>query len=137
MSESWSTLTTVEVLEEFTPQEAATLNNIQGATNTLANIITRVTDQVRDVYTSGGRPLEGVGIPDGVKSRAISIVRWRLLTSFPQMKHMQTEERKSAYDSAQDWLTKIANRDIIGSGSAVLVSTPERRASRERTDGLM
>jgi hypothetical protein len=135
--ESWSKLAPDEVLSEFTPQEAATLKNIQSSNDFLPDIVGRVTDQIRQAYASGGRALGEDGIPDSLKARAVDICRWRLLVSYPQLQKLQTKERQKAHDDALTFLNQIAQREIKGAGSAQIVCQPPRRATRKQLEGLL
>jgi len=91
MNETWSTITPDDVLGEFTPTEAAILNHIQGGTDNLAAIVSRVVDAVRKAYLEGGRDTGDAGtIPDSEKSRALALARWQWLVSVPRLKLLQT-----------------------------------------------
>ena len=136
MEETWSTLTAAEVLEEFTSQEKESFDAVKGD-DTLAAVVARVIDQVRDSYRSGGRPLGDEGtIPDGVKLRAISMARWKFLIALPEMKQLQTENRRRAHDDAEAWLNLIARREVGGSGAAQLVGGNTRQFTRSKLSGL-
>ena len=109
----WNNLTTAEVLEEFTPSEQATLQGIQGATGNLANILLRAIQSARGAISAGGYELgEGTTIPDQLRGEVIAIARWRWLISFPQLKSMQTAERKAANDEAVKKLDAAANQEF-------------------------
>src|SRR6266446_1087183 len=114
---SWEVLNTEDVLSEFTPAEAGAIRNVQGSgsgsgsgpgygdqppfTN-MDTIVTHTIDEVRDFIRAGGYPLDAMAhtIPIGLFSDAIAIARWRLLVSIPQLRQLQTEERKNAFDEA-------------------------------------
>lgn len=139
MSETWSQLTTDDVLGEFTNVEHTVLVNIQKGSDALSGIITGVVDQVRKAYLDGGRGVigdEGT-IPDGEKPRAIAIARWKLLISFPALKYMQTAERKTAHDDAQSYFMEVAQRKLTGEGGSQVVSSQTRRATRCKMEGLI
>lgn len=106
---SWTALTAEHVLEEFTPQEQATLKLIQNSQDNLPAIVARSMAEVRGAIESGGYPLGATGtIPDSLHSDAIAIARWRFLIAMPQLKALQTAERKAAYDDARNKLADIA-----------------------------
>jgi hypothetical protein len=132
----WVTLTVDDATAELTPQEAAMLKAIAGSDDTAAGIVERVTEEVREAYRSGGRPVDGDGIPAAMQSRAVAIARWRLLTSYPQLAKLQTKDRKDANDAAMKYLDQIATREIRGSGSAQIVSGNARQATRTKLSGL-
>lgn len=108
---AWSGLTDQEVLDEFTPQEKATLNAIQGSTATLARIVGRAIGETRGAVQGGGYPLGESGtVPDALRSDVIALARWRWLISFPSLKALQTKERKDAYDDAREKLEKVSQQ---------------------------
>lgn len=108
----WNAITDGMVLEEFTPQEQAALKGIQ-AQDALPKIIGRVVSNIRGKIAAGGGDLGEEGtVPDTLLTEAIDIARWRWLVSFPQMKAMQTDARKSAYDAAMKMLEQVAKGDI-------------------------
>ena len=107
---SWQTIGTADVLNEFTAQEAATLNNIQGTTEALAGIIANVVRAIRGSVVAGGNQLGPINtVPDQLRSEVIAIARWEWLTSFPALKAMQTAARKDAATEAKDLLNLIAS----------------------------
>src|SRR4030095_10244747 len=112
----WITLTTDDVLSEFTPNEAATLRNLQGSGSgpgyVNVDVITaRTVDEVRG-FINGARldvdEADDTTLPKGLFADAIAIARWRVLISAPQLKQLQTEERKKAFDDALAKINKIA-----------------------------
>src|SRR4030095_12148697 len=112
----WITLTTDDVLSEFTPNEAATLRNLQGSGSgpgyVNVDVLTaRTIDEVRGFIMAGGYAVDETAedtLPKGLFADAIAIARWRVLISAPQLKQLQTEERKKAFDDALAKLNKIA-----------------------------
>lgn len=115
----WSAITTADVLDEFTPQEQATLQNLQSANNTqqavaiLGRILTREVNAARGSIIAGGGRLDADGfIPDQLRPDVIAIARWRWLISFPQLKVMQTKERNDAYNDARDTLKDVSTGKI-------------------------
>lgn len=102
---SWSTITAAEVLQEFTPAEKATLDNIQASAqgeSNLSGILTRTVNKFRGAIRAGGQTLSTTDgeIPDDVRDNVIAHARWTFLISFPQLKVMQTVERKEAFNEA-------------------------------------
>ena len=108
---SWSTINVTEVLQEFTPQEKAAMDAIQGATTNLASILTRTVRAARGNISAGGNQLDATAdtVPDQLRADVVCIARWKWLISFPQMKAMQTDARKADYDEAMKRLDSIAN----------------------------
>jgi hypothetical protein len=109
----WNEITSDDVREEgLTPQEVATLKNIDGANDALTNILARAIKRVRGAIRAGGYPLSDTAteVPDQVNDVVIDISVWRWLKKYPQMKALQTKERQDAYSKAVDRLEKIANQ---------------------------
>lgn len=138
MNETWLQLTTGDVIGEFTPVEQAVLQNIQGG-DELAHIVARVIAQVRKAYIDGGRDIDSTEgtIPEGEKTRAIAIARWKYLVSFPQLKTMQTDTRKKASEDAESYFMEVATRKLTGSGGSQVISSQTRRATRDKFEGLI
>ena len=112
MASTWTTPSAADVMSEFTPQEAATIKGIQGASN-LPGILARVVAEIRDYIRSGGYALDTTDettIPLGLHNDAITLARWRLLISLPQLKTLQSEGRKEATDRAEQKLLLIADQ---------------------------
>jgi hypothetical protein len=106
---SWKPLTDLQVLEEFTPAEKNVLQNIQSQ-EALPGILQRTIDAARGSISAGGNPLGQEGtIPDQVAMHVIAIARWRWLVSAPELKRLQTPERKALHDEGNAMLDKIAN----------------------------
>lgn len=121
---TWTAPATTDVLSEFTPQEAASIRGVQSADN-LAAILARAVAAVRLAIESGGYALDAdaTKIPPGLHSECIAIARWRLLISLPQLKAMQTEERKKAFEDAEARLALIAAQGF-NPGSPGAASVP-------------
>lgn len=150
----WNKITTADVLDELTPGEQKTLENIQGATANLAAILTRTVAKVRgDCLRGGNRIGPDATVPDSLAPHVIAYARWRWLTAIPQAKSMQTPERKEAYDDARDEFANVAKGDpkvelpeadeILEAntpGNAAELVTqpdPDRGANRKKLDGLI
>jgi len=110
---SWTTIASQDVLDELTPNEVATLQNIQGVTDALDTIVPRVLKQMRSMINAGGNQLDqtGVTIPDALVEDAIAIARWRWILSFPALKFLATDNRKDAWDRAEKRLAGIASQE--------------------------
>ena len=110
---SWTTITSDDVLSEFTPIETAALQNIQGVTDNLDVIVTRVLKKIRSMIKGGGNQLDQTGntIPDGLVEEAIAMARWKWITSFPALKFLASDARKTANDDAMERLQNIASQD--------------------------
>jgi hypothetical protein len=110
---SWSIIQSSEVLAQFTPAEQAVLNNMQAinltATTAVDGILAGAVATARGCIAAGGNPLDLAGtIPDQIRQDVISIARWRWLTSFPQLKALQTKDRAEAAKDGQARLDNIA-----------------------------
>ncbi len=109
---SWAAPTADDVMSEFTTQEADTIKKIQGASN-LPGILTRVVAEIRDYIRSGGYALDltdETTLPLGLHNDAITLARWRLLISLPQLKTLQSDGRKEATERAEKKLLLIADQ---------------------------
>jgi len=136
MAESWITLVDQDVFGS-NAKERQSIVAIKGLDD-LGEIVAAVTEQVRDAYHSGGRPLGAEGtIPANLKGRAIAIALWRFVSEgVPKNEGVQTKQREAAYTEATDYLTQIATRKITGGGSAQIVSQKTRQATRDTLSGL-
>ncbi len=107
----WNTISTNDVLNEFTPAEQAALQGIQGAATELAAVLARVVAKMRSQIKAGGNPLDmtGATIPDGLQEEAVALARWRWLNSFPALAAFKTRERKDASDAAQKTMLLISS----------------------------
>jgi len=122
---SWNTIQADDVLAEFTPVEAATLQSIQGASDRLAGVLLNSVNQTRGSIAAGGYGLDAAGtVPDQLRSDVIAIARWRWLISFPQMKSMQTDARKAAFEDAIKRLDLVGNQKVNVEAPAGSVSAP-------------
>jgi len=129
----WSAIQVAEVLEEFTPAEAATLQNIQQSDTSLPGILRRVVRAARGSISAGGNPLDTTAetIPDQIRDDVVALARWKWLTGFPALKSMQTKGRADAAAAAQTRLDNIASGDIKVElpPSATSASAPTQRPS--------
>ena len=143
---SWETITQNEVLEEFTPQEVASINAIQGATTNLAAILTRAVGEWRGVISINQTPGAAGTIPADVRPHVIASARWRWLIAMPALRALQTKERADAAKEAADLLKEIRGGQLVeSSDSSVPVSqhasdvasANARRADAAKMDGLL
>jgi hypothetical protein len=118
---AWETLTTDDVLSEFTPNEAATLRNLQGGSGSgppytnIDVIVARTIDEVRGYIMAGASAVDEEDdstLPRGLFADGIAIARWRTLIATPQLRQLQTEERKKAFDDAIKKLELIASGEF-------------------------
>lgn len=123
------------------------MQNIQGSTDTGAEILTNVVGEFRDTIAAAGTPLSSGTdeLPDLVRLHAINRCRWLWLCEFPALKSLQTEARKTLNDAAEKMLAQISSRDVkapAGDGSeANQVAGPSfgertRNFTQESQDGL-
>ncbi len=119
----WEVLTTEDVLNQFTIQEAAAIRTLQGSGSgsgapflNLDEKTAHIIDEVRSYIIAGGYAVDQVfdnTIPIGLFEDAISIARWRYLISVPSLKQLQTEERRLAFDAALKKLMAIAEQKFF------------------------
>ncbi|MDE2098229.1 MAG: hypothetical protein KGL39_13320 [Patescibacteria group bacterium] len=108
---AWRPITTTQVLAEFTPQETAALNAIQGVATALNQILTDTVGEFVGAMNAAGYAVNTDGtIPDQLRRQVIARARWGWLISFPQLKSLQTDGRKKAADDAAAMLEKVAAR---------------------------
>jgi hypothetical protein len=109
---AWSAPLLADVLSEFNPTEQAAFQSLQGGVNNITAILARVVAEIRDYIRSGGYDLDEdtTTIPLGLYNDAIDLTRWRLLTSAPKLKALQTEERQQACEQAEKKLALIAQQ---------------------------
>jgi hypothetical protein len=135
---SWRSISTNEVLAEFTPQETASLDRIQGVATSLAGILDRAVNSAWDSIRAGGNTAGPAGtIPDQLRSQVITIARWKWLVSFPQLKMLQTDARKQAAKDAEDLLQLISSQNpdrprVVGPDSASPLQSPSFSHGRHR-----
>ncbi|HEY3761582.1 MAG TPA: hypothetical protein VGN23_07535 [Verrucomicrobiae bacterium] len=110
---AWNTISTSDVLNEFTAAEQAALQGIQGATTELAAVLARVVAKMRSQIKAGGNQLDMTGqtIPDGLQEEAVAVARWRWLNSFPAMAALKTKERREAYEQAAAMMKEVSSNE--------------------------
>lgn len=115
---AWYTPTEDDVLSEFTPAEVATINNLLGGgsivTTKLGAILRRTIAEIRGYIRSGAYEVDQASsttIPVSMITDAIAITRWRFLIAAPQLKQLQTEERKDSMLSSLQKLLAVAAQD--------------------------
>lgn len=110
---AWNTIAATDVLAEFTPQEQAALQGIQGADTQLALLLAGVVGAVRGAISAGGYALDAAGtVPDQLRPDCIALARWRWLTSFPTLKAFQTEARRDLAKAAQERIDAASNQKL-------------------------
>ena len=109
---AWRALVTADVLNEFTKMEQSQLNNIQGSTSALSTILADTIAAFIGAMSAAAYDTNAtVGtIPDQLREYVIARARWRWLVSFPQMKVLQTPERKQSNDDAVKAIQMIQQR---------------------------
>lgn len=106
---SWRAVQSTDVLAEFTPAETALLSNIQGASTNLATILSDTVAEFVGAMNAAQYAVNTDGtIPDQLRRHVIARARWGWLVSFPQLKTLQTDSRKTAAEEAEKMLEKIA-----------------------------
>jgi len=132
---SWISITVDAVLQEFTPQEQAAINGIQGAETNLAGVLARVVNGWRGSISAGGNPLGEAGtIPEQVIEDVIAEARWRWLTGMPALKPLQTGGRKDLYEDAKDRRAKIEAGSVKTEipAEAIASTSPNNAVARPR-----
>jgi len=98
-------------MDELSPVEVATIENIQGNSDPLPGIITKVISKVRGMIKAGGNPLDQTGntIPDQLVEEVVAMARWKWLNSVPALKSLKTKERADANTAAEALLKEISS----------------------------
>jgi hypothetical protein len=136
---SWQSITAADVLTEWNTKEPALVKNQQAATDNLPAILTRIVNACRGAVRAGGGQIGPDGtIPDQLREEVITIARWRLLLSLPEVNDsMLGKARKDDYTAAQQTLRDVAEGKLKievpdtalptpGPGNAVSIPRPGR-----------
>lgn len=109
----WKALTRQDFIDQLTEDEATAVEAIQGSDDKIAAILVKVIAQVREDILAGGFELHATTtfIPEGLHNDAISVLRWKVLTSLPEMADLQTDARKEENTQALRKLRDIALGD--------------------------
>ncbi len=121
---SWSTITAAEVLQEFTPQEQAAINAIQGATTQLGSMLARIVNVWRGAISRNQELDAANTIPGEVREDVIAEARWRWLVSLPKLQSLQTKERNDLYKDALAHLEKIREGQRVETSSTEVGANP-------------
>ena len=140
----WNTLATTDVTAEILPDEVKMLNTIQGSTEILSAVLTRVVAELQSDILNGGNQIGPVGtVPDQIRGAAIAMVRWEWFCGLPKT-DLQSELRKNQNEAAQKKMDKIRDgtrkteiplnpQNVTGATSRVEVV---RHGHRVRTDSF-
>lgn len=149
---SWITLTESDVVTKLSGPEIAALKSAAlqaGQTNPLPEIITQVVKEIRGYIAACSRNVLGDGetIPDELLGAAITRIRFELATRLPAA--LLTEDRRTANANALTQLRDVAacrfsivpasepaTEQAAGGNAAEVVSGTNRRATREKLEGL-
>ena len=121
---AWIELTSTALKElmagpEFSAVTSAAKGTGQDAEEMVENVIARVVKMARG-YIGAKRAVGPEGtIPDEVEAACLAMARVDVLTRLPGLKHLLTDERKSA---AKDGLSLLK---AVGRGEFVIVETDE------------
>jgi len=109
----WNTPTEADVLNRFTPQEQATLKNVQGAVDLIPSLLADQVAAAQGKILVGGYSVGPAGtLPDQIKPEVMALVRWELIGAFPALKVMATEIRKEAAEKASKLLDSISRHGV-------------------------
>ena len=130
----WHQLTESDLLLGFAPAEATALDAIAGDQRT--SFLQRAVAKTRGAIGAGKYSLGPDGTtPDQLDSEVAAIARWELLSSFPSLKRLQTEDRKKAADDAQAVLEAVRNHEHAiepPEGWTALSNTPSGKVFQDR-----
>jgi hypothetical protein len=146
---SWATITETDVKSRLAAPELNALKSASlasGQANPLAEVITRVIDEVRG-YCAVRNKLGPEGtVPDKLRDASLALIRARLCSRLP-IESLMTETRKTERNDAQALLKIVAagtflieeptetTTEII-SAPTPTSSTPTRNFTRESQDGI-
>lgn len=142
---AWAAITEADVLSEFTPDEATSLQTIQqGASNApvdnLPLVLARTVAEVRDYIRSGGYALDTTSsstLPLGLHSDVIAIARWRWLIAMPRLKTLETDVRERAFNRALKKLDLIAQGNFAVEPPASETTTGNRAGNWNSENPLL
>lgn len=138
----------------LTPDERETIADTAAAASVddpTAGIVASLTNAIRGRCRAAGIALEtGATIPEEIEDAALAILRFRLLTYFPEVAaRLLDEHRKQEYTDAMKTLTALAKGEIgvesaadpvtetaTGGGQKVSLQTRQRRMDRTSSEGL-
>lgn len=151
----WITLTDEDLLSSMTMREREDFAKVSGGGAVYDRVIPILTDLVAEIrgYIATWSPntisADATLIPPSFKAKAISIARWRVLTSIPG--YQPGEARKLDFEKADAFFNRVAEGkirpepadDAIASkvpnekpSGVQIVSAPGSRTGRDRMDGI-
>ena len=107
-TQSWNTITTADVLAEFSAAEQSSLTG-QAASGSLDTILANVVAETRGAITVGGNPVDqtGTNIPDSIRMAVVSVTRWRWISSIPMLQDFKTKDREDLYREGVETLNAV------------------------------
>ena len=140
---SWITLTSTDVLAQFSPSEKSAYQTARAGSDEIPDIINSVSNEVRG-YVAVKYPLGSAGtIPESLESAAISIIRFRFLNGLPT-KTLITEDRRKENEQAIKLLESVAAGKFVvespsgsqNAGSNIVISEREKKVTGAKLKGL-
>ncbi len=149
----WVELTEDDVRTRLSASELSALEGeelAEGQESPLADIVAGVVREVRGRVAACASNALGDGdtIPDELRHHALALVRFRLCTRLPGMQDLLDDRRTREYEAALSALRDVAackfaieqpatpSDEQVAGPSVELISSRERRATRERMEGL-
>ncbi len=111
---AWAAITDADfLLEGFNSTENDTLTGVSISSG-LTQILSAAVGQWRGVIEAADNELDPdtTKVPASVRPYVIAHARWRLLVKFPQLRQLQTEERKDEAEKAEEVLREIAKGEF-------------------------
>jgi len=146
---SWNTLSAADAL--LSPQEKTSLATIASGADQLQKIADREIAAWRGAILAGGGRVDQDGtLPDQILPEVLAVIAWRYLLAYPELKKLQTDERRQLYGDALALKQEIsAGRqkvELPASGQALsttgpmgqveVANTTKRRLTRDTLEGL-
>lgn len=104
---AWRAITIAEV--RLTPAESAMMQNIQGSTEVGAALLLKVVREFFSAIEAAGTAVgDADTVADQVNLHVVNRARWLWLCEFPQLKALQTADRKALNDAAEKMLADIS-----------------------------
>lgn len=103
-----------------------------------AEVLLNVVREFVGAMQSGGYPVNTDDtIPDVVRNHVINRTRWLWLIEFPQLKKLQTEERREANTAAEKVLQQLSTREMNVEPPTAAVTSSGNWNSENKVVGRM
>ena len=108
---AWRNIQTNDITKKFTVNEQALLSAASGAGSALQTHLTDTIGKFLGALSALGYNTAGSGVPDQLRDDIMAYACWKWLDDFPAMKAMQTDQRKAAYEKAENNYERLCKRE--------------------------